>query len=371
MEKTKTKAKKIQIEDIKNIIKSTELINAYYNNEKINNKDMLLITKNDSKLLHFIFFYLFKSLKFKEFLTIFKLKEKRNCVNSCNNIQISSTNIKYLIQKFINICIINSVNLSKYLGISNSNFNANILKMIKIIFLNDYIDNDTLQNIICFQIILCLYKINQKNKTNKYDIQNIQYLYLTFDFLLSFCNDNKKYLKKNKLDQFNKVVNYFAEIINKYILINFNNKIILSRNKKFYDLIALSQITSLDSTSKIIKLIIDVYKHKLDIDYVLDDLSDQFLYKTKKETISNKTNLLIAKNIFLNELFEKEKISFKEENIFIKNGFYYDDYPNNGIYCDPINEFPKNGYSIVISFRLMNDNTIDIKNDNQNIQYSV
>ena len=366
MEKTKTKTKKFQIEDIKNIIKSIDLINTYYNIENINNKDMLLITKKDSKLFHFIFLYLFKSLKYKEFLNIFRLKEKRNYDNSGNNIKISSTNIKNLVQKFINICLINSINLSKYLGISNKSFIDKILKMTKIIFLNDYIDNDDIQNFLYFQIILCLYKKNQKNKTNKYDIQNIQNLYLTFDFLLSFCNDNKKYLKKNKLDQFNKVVNYFAEIINKYILINFNNKIILSRNKKFYDLIALSQITSLDSTSKIIKLIIDVYKHKLDIDYVLDDLSDQFLYKTKKETISNKTNLLIAKNIFLNELFEKEKISFKEENIFIKNGFYFDDFPNNGIFCDSINEFPKNGYSIVISFRLMNDNIND-KNNNKSV----
>ena len=358
MEKIKTK--KNQIEDI---IKSIELINNYYNNENINNKDMLIITKNDSKLLHFIFLYLFKSLKFKEFLTFFKLKEKGNYGNSDNNIQISSTNIKILIQKFINICLINSINLSKYLGISNNNFNAKILKMTKIIFLNDYIDNDTLQNILCFQIISSLYKVNQTNKTKKNDIQNIQNLYLTFDFLLSFCNDNKKNIKKNKLEQFNKVVNYFVEIINQYILINFNNKIILSRNKRFYDLISLSQVTSLGLTSKIIQLIVDVYKHKLDIDYALDDLSDQFLYNTKKETISNKTNLLIAKNIFLNELFEKEKVSFREENIFIKNGFYFDDCPNNGIFCDPINVFPKNGYSIVISFRLMNDDIIDISND--------
>ena len=119
MEKTKTKTKKFQIEDIKNIIKSTELINAYYNNEKINNKDMLLITKNDSKLFHFIFLYLFKSLKYKEFLNIFRLKEKRNYDNSGNNIKISSTNIKNLVQKFINICLINSINLSKYSLFSN------------------------------------------------------------------------------------------------------------------------------------------------------------------------------------------------------------------------------------------------------------
>ena len=359
------KTKKIQIEDIKNIIKSIELINTYYNNENNNNNnDKLLITKNDSKLLHFIFLNLFKSLKFKEFLTFFKLKEKRNY--SGNKIQISSISIQNLIQKFINICLINSTNLSKYMGISNNNFINKILKVTKFLFLNDYIDNDTLQNILYFQIILCLYKTNQKNKTNKYEIQNMQNLYVSFDFLLSFCNDNKNYIKKNKLEQFNKVVNFFVEIINKYILINFNNKSVLSRNKKFYDLIALSQVTSLYMTSKIIKLIVDVYKHKLNIDYVLDDLSEQFLYKTKKETISNKTNLLIAKNILLNDLFENEKASLKEENIFIKNGFYFNDHPDNGIYCDPINKFPKDGYSIVISFRLMSDNTNDI-NSNKSI----
>ena len=218
MEKTKTKTKKFQIEDIKNIIKSIDLINTYYNIENINNKDMLLITKNDSKLFHFIFLYLFKSLKYKEFLNIFRLKEKRNYDNSGNNIKISSTNIKNLVQKFINICLINSINLSKYLGISNKSFIDKILKMTKIIFLNDYIDNDDIQNILYFQIILCLYKKNQKNKTNKYDIQNIQNLYLTFDFLLSFCNDNKNYINKNKLEQFNKIVNYFVEMINKYRL---------------------------------------------------------------------------------------------------------------------------------------------------------
>lgn len=364
MEKTKvkTKIKIIQIEDIKDIIKSIELINSYYNNEDINNKDKLIITNNDSKVLHFIFLYLFKSLKYKEFLTFFRLKERRHYDNSSNNIQISSTNIMILIQKFINICIFNSTNLSKYMGISNKNFMAKIMKMTKFIFLNDYIDNETLKNILYFQIILCLYRKGQKNRTNKYDIQNIESLYLTFDFLLSFCNENKIYLKKNKLEQFDKVVSYVVEIINKYIIINFNNKSILSRNKKVYDLISLTQITSLDLTPKIIALIIDVYKHRFNIDYILDDLSEQFLYKTKAETISNKTNLLIAKNIFLNRLFEKEKEPLNEENIFIKDGFYFNDFPNNGIYCEPMNKFPKenDGYSIVISFRLMNDNFKDI-----------
>ena len=66
----------------------------------------------------------------------------------------------------------------------------------------------------------------------------------------------------------------------------------------------------------------------------------------------------MAKNIFLNELFEKEKKSLKND-IFIKNGFYFNDYGNTGIICEPINNFNQenDGYSIVLSFRLNEKNS--------------
>jgi hypothetical protein len=160
-----------------------------------------------------------------------------------------------------------------------------------------------------------------------------------------------------KKKQFNNLVINVIKIINKYILVNYNNMHLLSKSNNIFKLIELSQIVSLDTTSKIIKLLVNIYMHKFNIDYAFDNLSDQFLYKTKKETLLNKTNLLFAKNVFLHDLFEKEKQSFKEEKIFINNGFYFNDFPSNGIICEPINKFPNenDGYSIVISFRLMDD----------------
>ena len=170
-------------------------------------------------------------------------------------------------------------------------------------------------------------------------------------------------MNNDKIKQFDNLVINVIKIIDKDILVNYNNIYLLSKDKLFFRLIELSQLIPLNTVSQIIKLLINVYKHKFNIDYALEDLSDQFLYRIKEETLLNKTNLLMSKNIFLNELFEKEKLSFKKEDIFIKNGFFFNDCKDNGIICDPINKFPSenNGYTIAISFRLMND----IKNKNK------
>ena len=102
--------------------------------------------------------------------------------------------------------------------------------------------------------------------------------------------------------------------------------------------------------------------NKLNIDFILDDLSEQFLYNIEKDSLNNKTKLLIEKNNFLNNIFKKETQLIKGE--IIKNGFYFSDFPNNGIQCESVNKFPnaKKGYSIVVSFRLMVDSDNKIKN---------
>ena len=133
---------------------------------------------------------------------------------------------------------------------------------------------------------------------------------------------------------------------------NFPNKYLLARKKSIYNLIYLSKIASVSVTTKITKLLVLVYVYEFNVDYILDDLSEQFLYRIKKESLSNKTNLLIAKNIFLNDLLEKEKSLLKGEEVFIKDGFFFNDCPNNGIICDSVNKFPNenDGYSIVYIF---------------------
>ena len=344
--------------EILKILKKSELLNLYYKENLVFKEKSNFIIENDLKIFHFIFLYLFKTIKYKDIKLLFNKKNKNIICkkNNSNNISNNSyQKISFIIQKFISICLINHDNLSLYFKLTHYSYIQKILKIVKIFFLNNYIDENSFQKIIILQIILCLYK---ENKRNENKIQNIKYLYIIIDYLLSFCSNNNYYMTEYKVKQFNNTVKNILDIIDKNILITYNNKIILSKNKKFYNLIQLSQIVTLKVTSKIIKSLINVYIHKLNIDYVFGDLSKQFLYKTKKENITNKTNLLIAKNFFLNELFEKEKIYYKENEIFIKNGFYFDDSENNGIICNSINKFTNenNGYSIVLSFRLINEN---------------
>ena len=216
-----------------------------------------------------------------------------------------------------------------------------------------------MEMILFIQIILCLYREKEKYLI----IQNINQINLVINYLLSFCLYNNYKMKNNQLDKFNNIIKYTIEIINEFILPNknFTNKYLLSRNNTFYNLIGLCKIVSDNVKAKIIKLLVFVYSYQLKIDFVFDDLSEQFLYRTKKETILNKTNLLISKNNFINDLLEKEKLLLKGEELFIKNGFYFSDCPNNGILCSSINKFPyeNDGYSIVVSFRLMSNNNTE------------
>ena len=344
--------------EINKILKENETINFYYSQNFELKDELQLITKNDLKLFYFIFLFIFKTSKYKDIQIFFRMKNKKIICNENTIDKHKNNNLQILIQKFINICLFNHNNLSLYFGIQSSLFIIKILKLTKIFFLNDYIEENNLKEILILQIILCLYKINEKNKDEDNKIKNINQLYLVIDYLRSFCRNNNYYFKEYKMNQFNNIVSSLLKIINKNIIYNYYNQLLLSRNKKFFNLIELSRITSIGVTSMIIKTLVTVYKYKLNIDYILDDLSDQFLYNIKNETINNKTNSLIAKNILLNEILEKEKMSFKEKSIFIKEGFYFNDFDNNGIICESFNKFPheNDGYSIVVSFNLIIDN---------------
>ena len=365
MEQNKSKNKNLILtkEIIKNekeifhIIKEAESINQYYKNNLKSFDTNYLINQKDIKLFHFIFQYLFKSLKYRDIKIYFGLQNKKiiSKQNPNNNFIPHNTikKVKYLIPKFINFCLLNDSTLSKYFSV---NFIDNILKLNKIFFLNDFIEENDVQMILFIQIILCLYKNNEKC----HNIQNAKQLYLVVDYLISFCSNNNYYMKEVKIEQFNRIINYIIDIINEHISLktNYINQSLLARSKSLYNLINLSKIISIKITYKIIKLLISVYIYQFKIDYVFDDLSNQFLLKTQKESLLNKTNLLIAKNVFINDLLEREKVLLKKESRFIKNGFYFSDNPNNGIICDSINKFPNenDGYSIVVSFRLMNNN---------------
>ena len=358
------KSFKTKEKDIYKIIKEAEFINNYY---KENNKGLdtnYLFTQKDIKLFNFFFKYLLKSLKYKDLQIFFILKNKKIIANqNLSNLRVSQNSlqkIKYIIPKFINLCLLNHIELSKCFHLNYKYFFDNILKITKILFLNDFIDEKDLQMILFLQIILSLYNKNNEKNIN---IQNVEQIYLVNDYLLTFCSNNNYQMTTNKIGKLNQVIGNVIDIIDENLLLNnnYSNIYSLGQNMSFYRIIYLSQITSIiltpNITSKIVKLLSKIYAFKLDINYVFEGLSEQFLYRTKKESLSCKTNLLMAKNQLLKDILEREKQILKGEEVLIRNGFYFTDCSYNGIVCDSVNKFPNenDGYSIVISFRLIND----------------
>ena len=339
--------------EIHNLINEADFINKIYQ-ENINNLDNnYIINTKDKKVVYFIFKYFSGTLK-----QYMKFNKKKIICRQSENAPLNfinkklSADLNIFISNFINICIINSQKLSQYNRTSDSFIFYKILNLVKIFFLNDYINDDGLKLILGLQIFLCFYKKGKKSQK----IENIEKIYLVIDFLSKFCSFKYYQLTKHKINQINSTIKFVLDFLKNKILINFADICLLSRNKSFFKLIELSQITSYVETRNLIPLLVEVYKYKLNIDFVFDDLSNQFLYKIDKDSPKHKLKLLIAKNNFLNNIFEKETPLINGE--IIKNGFYFSNFPLNGIQCDPKNKFPsqKDGYSIVVSFKLMEKN---------------
>ena len=354
LRKTNSKHKKeLNEKEIQDLINEADFINKIYEENKINIGNRYLINDKDKKIMSFIFKYYTRTLN--QFLKYRKKKIicNENKADKINNInKDSSINLNIFISNFLNICIINHKKLSQYYLASNSYMFNKILYFAKIFFLNDYINEDCLKLILGLQMFLCVYNKDEKSKK----IENAEKIYLVIDFLLQFCSIKYLQLNDKKISQINSVIKFVLEFLKNKILNNFADLCLLSRNKSFFKLIELCQITSYMETKEIITILVEVYKYKLNIDFVFGDLSKLFLYKKEKDSHFDKLKILISKNSFLNTIFKKEIPLIKGE--IIKNGFYFTDFPMNGIECEPKNKFPneKDGYSIVISFKLMSQN---------------
>ena len=337
-------------------------LNYFYVNHYKEIDDLYLINQEDIKILKFIMNYLFISEKYKD-ITMFWKFYSNNSSKNIKNIKIRNHKIIYynkIIIKFINFCLINISFLSEFINIKKDLLNEKIYKIINILFLNGIISLDDINIILILKLILCLYNENNKNIKNENininininnDIKNIKEFYSLIDFLLSFINNN---MSQEKKIEFNKLIVLLMKNIQKIFFINnINNIFILSRNNYLFKLIKLNQISE-EISNSIIPLLINVYKNKFNIDYIYEDLSEQFVIKSK-ENIFDKTNYLISKNVFLNMLFSQEER--KNDIRTINNGFIFNNFENNGIICYASNQksikFPKDGYTIVISFNLM------------------
>ena len=348
--------------DLSLLITEPLLLNYFYNNHFKEVDNIYLIKKEDIKLINFILNYLFKN--YKDVQRSINIKYKKSFIIKHKCILKSK-----LLIKFINFVIINLSILSETININNKdNLNKDIYHLIKYFFLYDIVTLEDIKIILILKIIICLYneKINLKNKNNNNlnkDNINLKEFYLLIDFLLSFIRNK---MNDKKISEFNKVIIFFAENIKTLLFKNnFNFIFILSRNNFFFKLIELCKISDA-ITSTIIPLLIFVYKNKFDINYIFEDLSEQFILNSN-ENINSKTNYLMAKNTFLNMLFSQEEN--QRDEISINNGFVFNNIENNGIVCyteSPESiKFPKDGFSITISFCLM-------KNNNNNSQkYSI
>ena len=323
---------------------------------EINNK--YLITSKDIRLIKFIIHLSFKSQKYREFKIFCKNTSNSKLINKINNNSIIEVNI--LIVKFINFIIKNILIIAENINIKKNIINKKIYNIIKYLFLDDILNLEDIKIILLLKLIHCLYKedIFIKNNAEKIinnDIKNINELNSLVEFLISFKDvDMNNELK----DKFIKLVEFLVKNIEKIFLKNnINNIFILSRNQYFFKLIQLCKISEEKISNLIIPLLINIYKNKFSIDYIFDDLSQQFLLNIN-ENIFSKTKYLMSKNVFLNMLFFQEEK--RNDEISIKDGFIFNNSKNNGIICFSSNtrgiRFPKDGFSIVVSFCLMTNN---------------
>ena len=330
----------------------TEVINSLLSQDEKLKKEYL-INPNDKKIFNFLLLYLRKSEKLYDIKVILRHKKLSRHLMFLKNFENNNQKVNLILSKFFLICIFNSSEICKIFGYKKENFSKKIFLLIKAHYLHNLIDKENIVNIIRLKLYFCFYEekftshIREFNKEIMYNkkISNLSPLEETINFLLSFTEGE---MPKKKLIDFNYIINSSSELIKKLFLSNYNNIVLLSNSLLFYRLIELSKI-SLESINTIIPLLKIVYKYSFNLDFYLNDLSEQFLIK-KDENIERKNNNIIAKNKFLEELFGCER----EKNI-IKNGFVFNDDPNNGIifYVNDSFTFPKDSFSMVISFKFM------------------
>ena len=352
-----------QLYDILN--NRTYLINNFLLKNK-NLKSDFIIDLEEIEFFKFFFLCIIKTSinkNLKKFVNLNKdfYKKNKSHIILKNNLMGLYGKLKLLLPKFFNICIFNSYDLSKMLNYNNKIFTIKLFELIQIYYLNNLIDHENLINIIRLKLISCFYKedvkefnqdflnIHNKNIVNTFSFEVI------VEFLLSFKSVE---MSSKKIAGFINIINDTMKIIEDLFL-TYNNIFLLSNQLIFYRLLELSQI-SLDCIDNIIPILKKVYKFCFKIDYCLNDLSEQFLFK-KNENINKKNNNIISKNYFLYELFYYENLLIVEEKYLIKHGFVFNDNPNNGIilYNNNSFTFPNESFSLVISFSLIND---DIKN---------
>ena len=137
-------------------------------------------------------------------------------------------------------------------------------------------------------------KKNINELRNQYinkNILDITPLETIIKFLLSFTEEN---MTEKQINIFNEMINEFCKLFSNLFLSNYNNLIQLSNYYIFYRLLELSKI-SLETINTILPIFKAVFKFNFKLDFLFDDLSEQFLIKKAKT--SRKKIIILSQKI--------------------------------------------------------------------------
>ena len=350
-----------------NIISNSKIINEIFLKFFEKTDKSYLINDENSRIIHFLIKYLLKS-KYTNFNSLLRKRQDYNKIYLGQKVTLTKIlNSTKLIVKIFIIYFSNISLFSNYTKIRKELLNKKIYLLIKKLFIKGILSPNDLNIFLEYKLSISLcpedfefltlsnFKINN-------NIKNIKEIYSLFDFLISFIKIN---LSEEDKTKFIEVIKLFSKDMESIILKdNINNEIILSKSDNVFQLIKLSKI-SYEIYEIIRPFLIRIYKNKINFDFIFNDLSEQFTLHND-EKIESLFNYLNAKNSFLSDLFYKDEHS--NQDILINRGFIFNEDYKNGIICSLSNNitknFPKEGFSLIISFCLMNNNN---KNNRHNI----
>ena len=282
------------------------------------------ITTEDSAIIHSYLFFLQKTFKPKDIYILMKSRKI-----SENKIKNFSNSIAKLLPKFLLVSLIASRNLSKFLKYEN--LKLEIYKLIKLYFINGFLDKEFL-----------LYLVKLVITINKKDLNEI------IDFLLSFnsCSLSGEIII-NLEYIINNLINFFENITKN----DYESFLTLSNNKCLYKLLELNQILK-KNMKNIFSFLVKIYKFNFDINLPLLDLNNLFILK-KNENIITKIENLQNRNDFFTELLDSERESIVSNGkIIINSGFYFNGQKGSGINIT-INKIIDNSFTLAISFLIL------------------
>ena len=196
-----------------------------------------MINSRDKILFNFLIKYLRKTKKLNEIIIIIfkriKIIHKNLILNQ--KIKHYQNKLQIFIPKIFSFLIMNSAKLFNIFRCNNpDDFITKLFLLIKVYYLNNLLDNESLLNIIRIKLYACFYdeenynieELKSQVMSNK-SIINISHLETIIKFLLSFTEEN---ISQKNILEFNKLINNVSKLITDLFLANYNNIFLLSNS---------------------------------------------------------------------------------------------------------------------------------------------